>query len=67
MTRLLGELLSERITHKADVPPESHESEKSIWEYYNEMAAVEDNIQEVEWRDLADTVYVQTLSTVHLY
>ena len=29
-----------------------------MWEYYNDMAAVEDNIREVEWRDLADTVLV---------
>jgi hypothetical protein len=46
------------MTHKIDVPPESLGNEKSIWEYYNEMAAVEDNIREVEWRDLADTVLV---------
>ena len=46
------------MSHKIDVPPESLGSEKSIWEYYNEMAAVEDNIREVEWRDLADTVLV---------
>ena len=44
--------------HTIDVLPESLGSEKSIWEYYNEMAAVEDNIREVEWRDLADTVLV---------
>ena len=25
-----------------------------IWEYYNDIAAVEDNIREVEWRGLAD-------------
>ena len=41
-----------------DAPPESLGNEKSIWEYYNEMAAVDDNIREVEWRDLADTVLV---------
>jgi len=29
-----------------------------MWEYYNEMAALDDNIREVEWRDLADTVLV---------
>jgi len=46
------------ITHKIHVPPESLGNEKSIWEYYNEMAAVEDNIREVEWRDLADTVLI---------
>jgi len=44
---------------KADAPSESlGKNEKSIWEYYNEMAAVDDNIREVEWRDLADTVLV---------
>ena len=60
MTRLLGELvLREReIYRRVDVPPESLGNEKSIWEYYNEMAAVDDNIREVEWRDLADTVLV---------
>ena len=46
------------ITHEIDVLPESLGNEKSIWEYYNEMAAVEDNIREVEWRDLADTVLI---------
>src|SRR5258706_9446902 len=46
------------MTHKIDVLPESLGNEKSIWEYYNEMAAVDDNIREVEWRDLADTVLV---------
>jgi len=46
------------ITHKIHVPLESLGNEKSIWEYYNEMAAVEDNIREVEWRDLADTVLI---------
>jgi len=45
--------------HKVDAPSESlGNNEKSIWEYYNEMAAVEDNIREVEWSDLADTVLV---------
>ena len=44
---------------KADKFPESlGKNEKSIWEHYNEMAAVEDNIREVEWRDLADTILV---------
>ena len=44
---------------KADDIPESlGKNEKSIWEHYNEMAAVEDNIREVEWRDLADTILV---------
>ena len=46
------------MTDMIDVLPESHGKEKSIWEYYNEMAAVEDNIREVEWQDLADTVLV---------
>ena len=46
------------MTYRTDVLPESLGSEKSVWEYYNEMAAVEDNIREVEWRDLADTVLV---------
>ena len=46
------------MTEKTHVLPESHVKEKSIWEHYNEMAAVEDNIREVEWRDLADTVLV---------
>ena len=46
------------MSHKIDVLPESLGGEKSIWEYYNETAAVEDNIREVEWRDLADTVLV---------
>ena len=46
------------ITHKIHVLPESLGNEKSIWEYYNEMAAVEDNIREVEWRDLAETVLI---------
>ena len=54
------------MTHTIDVLPESLENEKSIWEYYNEMAAVEDNIREVEWRDLADTVLVFVcLDTLH--
>ena len=39
--------------------PESiGKNEKSIWEHYNEMAAVEDNIREVQWRDSADTTIV---------
>ena len=53
-----------------DILPESLGSEKSMWEYYNEMAAVVDDIREVEWRDLADTVLVfvcMALSTVHIY
>ena len=47
-----------KTTQRIDVPPESLGKEKSIWEHYNEMAAVDDNIWEVEWRDLADTVLV---------
>jgi len=44
---------------KVDAPLESiGKNDKSIWEHYNEMAAVEDNIRELEWRDLADTVLV---------
>ena len=52
---------------KADGPPESlGKNEKSIWEHYNEMAAVEDNIRGDEWRDLADTVLVFVcLSTLY--
>jgi hypothetical protein len=46
------------ISWKTDGPPESLGNEKSIWEHYNEMAAVDDNIREVEWRDLADTVLI---------
>ena len=46
------------ITRKIDILPEFLGSEKSIWEYYNEMAAVDDNMREIEWRDLADTVLV---------
>jgi hypothetical protein len=46
------------ITQKIDVLSESLGNEKSIWEYYNETAAVDDNIREVEWRDLADTVLI---------
>ena len=48
-----------------DAPAESLGNEKSIWEYYNEMAAVEDNIREVEWRDLADTVLVFVRMDTH--
>ena len=51
---------------KANGPTESlGKSEKSIWEHYNEMAAVEDYIRGDEWRDLADTVLVFVcLSTI---
>ena len=51
---------------KANGPPESlGKNEKSIWEHYNEMAAVEDYIRGDEWRDLADTVLVFVcLSTI---
>jgi len=59
VTRLFGKLLGEwNNTCDIHVLPESLGNEKSIWEYYNEMAAVEDNIREVEWRDLADTVLI---------
>ena len=53
------------MTHKIYTLPESLGNEKSIWEYYNEMAAVEDNIREVEWRDLADTVLVFVCVDTH--
>ena len=53
------------MTNKIDVLSESLGSEKSIWEHYNEMAAVEDNIREVEWRDLADTVLVFVCVDAH--
>ena len=54
------------MTNKIDDLPESLGNEKSIWEYYNEMASVEDNIREVEWRDLADTVLVFVgVDTIH--
>ena len=53
------------MTGKIDVLPESLGSEKSIWEYYNEMASVEDNIREVEWRDLADTVLIFVCVDTH--
>ena len=44
---------------KANGSPESlGKNEKSLWEHYNEMAAVEDYIRGDEWRDLADTVLV---------
>ena len=46
------------ITRKIYILLESLGKEKSIWEHYNEMAAVDDNIRAVEWRDLADTVLV---------
>ena len=46
------------MAHRIDAISESLGSDKSIWEHYNEMAAIEDNIREVEWRDLADTVLV---------
>ena len=53
------------MAHKIDFLPESLGNEKSIWEYYNEMAAVEDNIREIEWRDLADTVLVFVYLDTH--
>ena len=48
------------IAHDADGPPESvGNNEKSIWEHYNEM-------REIEWRDLADTILVFVcLSTLY--
>ena len=54
------------IIPKPDGSPESFGKEKSIWEHYNEMAVVEDNIREAEWRDLADTILV-FVSTSTLY
>ena len=54
------------MTRTIDALLESLGNEKSIWEYYNEMAAVDDNIREVEWRDLADTVLIFVcLSTLY--
>ena len=59
LVRLLGKTVWGFITRNANGSPESTgKSEKSIWEHYNEMAAVDDNIREVEWRDLADTILV---------
>ena len=59
IVRLLGKTVWAFITRNVDGFPESAgKSEKSIWEHYNEMAAVEDNIREVELRDLADTILV---------
>ena len=52
-------MLRKLVILKADGSLESlGKNEKSIWEYYNEIAAVEDNIREGEWRDLADTILV---------
>ena len=53
------------MTHKIDTLPASLEEEKSIWESYNEMAEVEDNIRELEWQDLADTVLVFVCVDTH--
>ena len=54
------------ITRKIDVLLESLENEKTIWEYYNEMAAADDNIREIEWRYLADTVLLFVrMDTLH--
>src|SRR5258706_1629019 len=53
------------MTHKIDVLPASLGEEKSIWKSYNEMAEVEDNIRELEWRDLADTVLVFVCVDTH--
>jgi len=33
-------------------------NEKSIWDHYNEMAAMEDDIRHVEWGDFADVILV---------
>ena len=41
-----------------NAPPESLGNEKSIWDYYNEMAAVDDITREVGWRETVDTVLV---------
>jgi len=58
---------SKAFIRKVDAPPESiGKNDKSIWEHYNEMAAVEDNIREVEWRDLAETILIFVrLETLH--
>ena len=48
-----------------DVLLEALGKEKSIWEYYNELAAVDDNLREVEWRDLADTVLIFVCLNIH--
>ena len=53
------------ITRKIDALPESLGNEKSLWEYYNEMAAVDDNTRELEWQDLADTVLVLVCPDAH--
>ena len=53
------------MAHKIDILPESLGKEKSIWEHYNEMAAVEDHIREQEWRELADTVLVFVCVDTH--
>ena len=67
VVRLLGTAVWALNDRQADDIPESlGKNEKSIWEHYNEMAAVEDNIREVEWRDLADTILVFVcLSTLY--
>ena len=67
LSALLVRRSGRKTTRKANGPPESvGKNEKSIWEHYNEMAAVEDNIREVEWRDLADTILVFVcLSTLY--
>jgi len=53
------------LTHKIDVPPESLEEEKTIWGHYNEIAEVEDNMRELEWRELADTVLIFVCVDTH--
>ena len=39
------------ITWDIDGHLESHRNERSIWEYYNEMATVDNKTWEIEWRD----------------
>ena len=53
------------MTRKIDILPESLRKGKSVWGYYNEMAVVEDNIRELEWRDLADTALVFVCVNTH--
>ena len=66
MALLLGKLLLRGgTTRNINVLSESLGKERSIWEYYNEMASVDDNIREVEWRDLADTVLVFVCPDTH--
>ena len=54
------------ITRKIDTLPESLENKKTIWEYYNEMAAADDNFREIRSQYLADTVLVFVrMDTLH--